>query len=132
MSVDVSKVGFLRKKRKKKKKRINVMKRDRSNVKEYSGSHTTFRCITNCVIYSISKAGLDEFFYKVPSARRWFDIMLSKYNVSLDTVLHIPRAARYFTLFLESEYAEENVHYVLAVNEYKNAWNNLDDEHRME
>merc|ERR1712228_893444 len=113
-------------KKKKSKKKIDA------DSKSYRGTHTTFRCMTGCVIYSITKQSLDEFFRRVPSARPWFDIMLSKYNVSLDTVLHIPRAARYFTLFLESEYAEENVHYVLAVNEYKNAWNNLDDEHRME
>ncbi len=45
-------------------------------------------------------------------------IMLNKYSVSLDTVLHIQQAASYFTLFLESEYSEENIHYVLSVNEH--------------
>eukprot|EP00483_Globobulimina_turgida_P009404 UN09423 len=58
--------------------------------------------------------------------------MLSKYNVSLDTVLHIPKAARYFTLFLESEYAQENIHYVLSVNEYKEAFDSLDYDSRVE
>merc|ERR1712130_431579 len=105
---------------------------DNSNSMSYRGTSTTFRCITGCVIYSITKKSLDEFFSLVPTARRWFNIMLSKYNVTLDTVLHIPRASRYFVLFLESEYAEENIHYVLSVNEYKNAYNNLSHSNRME
>eukprot|EP01084_Bolivina_argentea_P047651 87828_1 len=100
--------------------------------KTYRGSHTTFRCLSGCVIYSITKQSIDEFFRMVPSARPWFDIMLSKYNVSLDTVLHIPRAARYFTLFLESEYAQENIHYVLSVNEYRDAYDSVDAENQME
>jgi len=58
--------------------------------------------------------------------------MLSKYNVSLDTVLHIPSAARYFTMFLESEYAQENIHYVLSVNEYKEAFPHSDHATRWE
>ncbi len=54
--------------------------------------------------------------------RRWFAIMFCKYNVSLDTVLQIQRALRYFTLFLELEYVKENIHHVLSVNEYKDAF----------
>ena len=119
-------------KRKKSKKKIDVTNKQKTNNLSYRGSHTTFRCITSCVIYSITKENLDEFFRIIPSARRWFDIMLSKYNVDLDTVLHIPRAARYFTLFLESEYAEENIHYVLSVNEYKEAYNHINKENQLE
>eukprot|EP01084_Bolivina_argentea_P083106 150485_1 len=122
----ISLVSNNNKSNKKKQKNISTKK------VSYGGSHTTFRCITSCVIYSITKQSLDEFFDIVPSARRWFDIMLSKYNVSLDTVLHIPRAARYFTLFLESEYAEENIHYVLSVNEYKEAFDSTSFDSRME
>ena len=44
--------------------------------------------------------------------------MLSKYNVSIDTMLHIPSAVRHLVLFLEREFAAENIHYVLAVNEF--------------
>ena len=120
---DLSRAG--RRSQKRRKSNRNLLE-DEANTKrkkvKYKGSAPTFRCKTNCVVFSIEKAAFEDFFRLVPSARPWFNIMLSRYNVEMDTVLLIPKATRYFTLFLESEYAEENIHFYLAVCDFKESF----------
>ena len=88
----------------------------------YKGSQATFKCKTDCVIFSIDKESFVNFFKQVPEAKQWFDIMLDKYNVDLESVLRNQTAAKYLTLFLESEYSEENIHYIYAVEDFRQAW----------
>ncbi|ETO14805.1 enolase protein, partial [Reticulomyxa filosa] len=85
-----------------------------------------FICKTDCVIFEMEKKNIDKFFEQVPQSRKWFDVMLSRYNCDVNTILQIPKALRYFTMFLESEYAAENVHFYLAVREFKKSFPFLD------
>ena len=124
MSSSTSEVGKRRSHKRRKSKKGLLDDDDISKRKKvrYKGSAPTFRCKTNCVVFSIDKSSFEEFFALVPEARPWFNIMLSRYNVEMDTVLLIPKATRYFTLFLESEYAEENIHFYLAVCDFKESF----------
>jgi regulator of G-protein signaling len=99
-------------------------KLDRRKKKvQLKGSRPAFRVVSDtCVIFEVDKRGCELFFEDVPEARQWFDVILARYSITLDAILKIPKAAAAFSLFLESEYAEENLHFVLAVNEYKAAF----------
>ncbi|ETO05960.1 hypothetical protein RFI_31437, partial [Reticulomyxa filosa] len=102
---------------------LNEKDKDKDETdKNNQSSLPRFVCKCDCVIFEMEKKNIDLFFEQVPQARQWFDIMLSRYNCDLNTILQIPKALRYFTMFLESEFSAENIHFYLAIREYKKSF----------